>query len=90
MAVSLSTDGAAKVDKKFDVEVSDERVCVAHTDTIGGIAVTDVAIEQQSVAEKASGKAEVHFHIAEVAFVGAEIGAHGEVVTYVSQYLVEL
>ncbi len=29
MAVSLSTDGSTKVDQKFDIEVSDERICVA-------------------------------------------------------------
>ena len=45
MAVSLCTYGTTKVDQKFDIEVSDERVCVTHTDTIGRIAITDIAIE---------------------------------------------
>lgn len=91
MAVGLNTHRTLLVHEEFQIKISNERVAAARSaKMIGRIAITDVAIEQESVVKQAGAEAEVHLHISEVAFVRSEVRTHGEVVADVAQQLVEL
>ena len=79
--VSLQAPCAAGCEQVFDVEVAYKLVCVQAL-----VAVSEIAVEEQTVVEQSARQCHVYFHIREVAAVAAQIGRDAPVVAQFAQH----
>ena len=85
--ICLQSHRAAAVEQILDVEVAYE-IAVARVHRV--IAIAKVAVEQQSVIKQLARQRQIHFNVAEVAFIATEIRGDAPIVAQLTEHISQL